>query len=251
MMKKLICIFYLFFLINISCKTNTDAISNDDKTDPDFIYTKADSIEAIELSGWLCGRLLPTDSLISDILYKLKLLRNIYGDSIAALDSSNRLLLPWVSRELLVNFDSSTVLLINNNNYTGWDTLDNIIQPDTILSYPDILGLAWLGFDEYLHPKRLAEIYEELPGVEYAEPNYIGFFGWGDYPWFPGWIDNKLVLLFPNSRFINQRNFYYYFKYIDNQPIHIGTYDVINDSIPNWWAEADRVKSVYSTWDGF
>ncbi len=250
-MKKLILVFSLFFIFNFSCKTNTDAINIDDKIEPTYSYTKADSIEAMELAGWLSGWLLPSDSLISDILYKLKLLRNTYGDSIAALDTSNRLLLPWISRQLPIKFDSSTAILVNNNNYTSWDSLDTRIQPDTIYDYPDVLGWALLGFKEYMHPRRLAEIYEQLPGVIFAEPNGYGFGGWADYPWFPGWIDNTVVFLFPNSRFINQRNFYYYFKFIDNQPVHIGTYDVINDTIPNWWVEADSVKSVFEIWDGF
>lgn len=250
-MKKFIYFFALFFLINISCKTNTDAISNDDKTEPEFIYTKADSIEAIELSGWLCGWLLPSDSLISDVLYKLKVLRNTYNDSIALLDTSNRLLIPWESRKLIIGFDSSTTIMVFNNTYTGWDSLDTNFQPDSVYIYPSTLKFFALGFKKYFHPRRLAEIYEQLPGVIYAEPNSYVFIGFDLFPWYPGWIDNTLTFLFPDSRHIDQINYYYYFKYINDLPVHIGTYDVINDTIPSWWIEADSTKSVFFFWDGF
>jgi len=245
-MKKLLCILSLFFLVNISCKTSTDAINTDDDSEPIFIYTKADSIEAIELAGWLCGWLLPTDSLISDVLYKLRLLRDTYGDSIAALDTSKRLLLPWFSRRLEIEFDSSTAALVKNNNYSGWDSLDIRFQPDSIVFILNSPVLAFLRFKEYIHPRRLAEIYSELPGIIYAGPNYRNAYPilWR-YPWFPGWVDDKLTFLVPGNLQ------YYYFKYLDNQPVLIGKYDLVNDTVPYWWDEAKNTETVFWTWDGF
>jgi hypothetical protein len=250
-MKMLICVLSLVFLINLSCKTNTDSISTIDDSNHNFNYTKADSIEAMELSLWFSAELFPPDSLVNDFLYKLNLLRNTHGDTIAALDTSNRFSLPWESNQLLVKFDDTTFQKIVNNIYIGWDTLPVQMQPDTILDTLEYFNFVQFGFNNYLHPRRLAEIYSELPGVIYAEQNGFDTGGWGEaFPWYPGLTNDKLVFLFYDGIWSNGY-VYYYFKFINTQPLHIGTFDTAKDSLPEWWNDAHIIKTVFDTWDGF
>ncbi len=250
-MKKLICVVSLVFLINLSCKTNTDAMSTIDDTNHNFNYTKADSIEALELSLWFSAELFPPDSMVSDFLYKLDLLRDTHGDTIAALDTSNRFSLPWKRNQLLVKFDDTTFQKVVNNIYIGWDTLPVQIQPDTILDTLEYVNLVLFGFNNYLHPRRLAEIYSELPGVIYAEQNGIMTAGVGeDFPWYLGLTNDSLAFLFYDGNWTTIF-VYYYFKYINEQPIHFGTFNTAKDSIPDWWNEAVSIKLDFWTWNGF
>lgn len=220
--------------------------SNNDSTV--LIYSFQDSIEAREFATWYSGELLPSDSLVFKLLYNLNYLRSVYGDSFSVLDTWNRFLAPWVIGQLVVRFDSTTASLINNNEYTGWDSIEVTLRPDSVLKYPDRFGIALFGFDEYYNPRRLAEIYETLPGVIWAEPNGIDFDGLSGFPFFPGVSNNELTYLYPFLPGIT--HYYLYFKFIGGEPQHIGTWDIINEPEPPWWQEAKKNIDWFNDWDG-
>jgi hypothetical protein len=255
-MKRIVTIIIsclLLLSILIACESGRDAIGPQEIPPEDdgdeHGYSAEDTLEAQILSCWFTGELLATDSLFSELLYSINYLRHVHGDSCSVLNK-NRFMAPWRIGELIVGFDAVTADQVRNHQYTGWDSLAEHLRPDSILEYPDRLGIALLGFDELYNPRRLADSYQELPGVRYSEPNAIGFITEATFPIFPGWIDEEMSYVFVHG-FLYLASRYSYFKYINTEPQYIGTYDILaNEPAPDWWPEAQSNIENFYTWDG-
>ena len=120
------------FLVSFSCENPSEA--KEDVACPSdsriqLSYSSKDSNEAKVFALWYSGELLPSDSLVCECLFSLNYLRDIWGDSIGVVNEV-RFNAPWVNRELIVGFNSLTLSLVMNSQYTGWGVLDEFLQPD-------------------------------------------------------------------------------------------------------------------------
>ena len=88
---------------------------------------------------------------------------------------------PWAAGSLLIWADSATGAAMQQGLYTAWNRLNATIGVTEIrywdwrLRTDQALSVT---FDERLNVARVAEAYEELPGVSGTEPNHW----FGDYP---------------------------------------------------------------------
>jgi hypothetical protein len=208
-------------------------------------YSKADSSEAKEFALWLSGKLQPTDSLVSELLYNLNYIRHRFGDSILIL-RSRRFMAPWIPSIIYVQFDDSTALKVSNGEYHEWDRLPEYIRPKGNINL--FYGGVDLGFSGYFHPKRLAELYKTLPGVIGASPTYMMYTDGHVYPIYPRKIGSDMTYLFTDG-FDGQIYHSCYFRYTNGVPHFIGDWNV-RDSIPSWWVEASHNLGYFVKWDG-
>jgi len=241
-------IFMCLCLLQVSsCRKNNEILKTDfEIVESDNLqYTASDSVEAIEFSLWLSGQLEAPDSLVSEALNRLHMLREKYR---ATYPVSRRFMPPWNISELICDVDSITADSINKNTYTGWYQLPFSLQPDSILYFPDNFGNMLISIKEPYHPRRLAEIYATLPGINYCEPNGIILVADADFPFTPGIINGSLAFLFPNATYL--ASIYYYFRFIENEPQFIGQWNMPNDPEPDWWPEARVILDNFFEWDG-
>jgi hypothetical protein len=245
-MRHVFIITAIFLVFTCSCKKSSTSLNSE--FDPEQLeYSAEDSIEAFELALWYEGNFLPSKTTIKNMLFSINYLRYTFGNTIPVL-YQNRFMPPWKIGQLVVGFDDSTAALVRNHQYDGWNQLEAHLRPDTLLHYPDDLGHALLGFDEPYNPLYLSELYESLPGIEWCEPNGIGFAG-GTFPIFPGYIQNAMSFIFvENYSYIPSK--YYYFKYIENEPIFVGVNDLSDQINPDWWQEASGNLHQFGTWQG-
>lgn len=213
-------------------------------------YSREDSLEAMEFALWLSGKLRPTDSLVSELLYNLNYLRFVYDDSIRYRDSlsvlrARRFMAPWVVSQLAVKFDSVTAQLVNSGRYDAWNRFEASLRPKSF-NPVDNLGWTWLKFDGCLNPKRLTELYSTLQGVINAEPNYYVFAGFATFPIFPRLVGNNMTYVFT----LGNSGPIWYFKYVDDKPYYVGTTYRYSGSLPDWWNEARINEENFYGWDG-
>jgi len=218
-----------------------------------FMYTAEDTLEGAEFALWLEGKLLATDSTTSRTMRSLKYLRYKYGDSVWIYPSiakvlGTRFMPPWEIGQLAVRFDSATGRQVKDGLYTGWDSLDASLRPDTILMISRTLTWTVLGFDESYNPIRLSEFYRNLPGVVVAEPSWRGWMAIRTFPMFPGLKDGELSYVLLEDGLLGLP--YLYFRDIHGEPQLIGVWDPQTEQAPSWWTEASENKERFSSWDG-
>ena len=107
---------------------------------------------------------------------------------------------------------------------------------------PIITAYGWrthIYFAGRQHPKRLAEIYRALPGV-----NLAGVDGWiGDYsnvyPWrIPGGMSYLFRNAFGDCLAGCMESHFYYFRRMGGTTEFVGWFRVYQDPYPAWWPEA-------------
>ena len=252
-MKEIFIIYttIIFLFFSYSCKrSTTEILDNDDSTqliDSVIVDWVKDSTEAFNLALWFEGNLLPSDSMVKYCQNNINYLRFVYSDSFPFLKYIH-FKTPWKIGQISVKFDNSTAYLVNQHQYDGWNSLDSSLRPDSILKYPDNLGWALLGFNAPYNPIKLSTFYKNLPGVRCSEPNGI-IRAWGTFPIFPGLINGEMTYLFIEDYVWEPRN-YYYFKYIDKEPVFIGHYDIYTQEEPDWWEEAKNNIDQFYNWSG-
>jgi hypothetical protein len=206
-----------------------------------------DSTEAYNAALWFSGDLTPPDSLVSRHLFNLKYIRSVFADSVSQV--SIRFQPPWEIGVLAVKFDDTTAALVRNGTYTGWDTLPPVLRPDSILEEPNEMGWAYFRFARPFHPARLADIYRNLRGVLYTEPNFV-FNIFGFFTVIPWLVDGKYSYDFVFEVFGAGGDFEY-FKFTQAAPDHAGTWSSQRDSVCSWCSEIPISPANYSTWNGF
>jgi hypothetical protein len=218
-------------------------------------YTHADSIEAGNFAVWYSGQNCPSDSLISELLYSLNYLRYVYGDSVRFHDSISvvrtRFMAPWLVSALELGVNDSAAKKIDSGRYDAWNRFPAYLRPSSYsVDMNPWYKLATLGFKGLLHPRRLAELYDTLPGVRYATPMGFMFLDWGTFPIYPGFDGRDWSYLFTRDNWAGPSTVWY-FKYVDGVPHYIG---VINpgDPEPTWWREAFLIVNPpnFTHWDG-
>ena len=253
-MRTSIFIAVLSTLTFFNCQKHDNPIQVSENTPLVFSYSHQDSVEGTNIALWFDGNLLAADSTKSRLMYSLKYLRQTYADSQTvhpSLDSVflNRFFPPWVIGELSIGFDSTTAIQVRNHQYTGWNSLDIAIRPDTILQAPDLMGDALLGFSEPYNPARLAESYKTLPGVRWAEPNYAGYI-LGGYPVYPGKFSGEMGYVFLKNYDMEIHGPFYYFQYKNGKPIFVGEWSGSTVSLP-WGSAVQESVDSFSVWKGY
>lgn len=198
----------------------------DDSPYPDLGYTTADSTEAIQMAWYWDRRMTPTDSTRDYLLYHMKLLRLAWEDTLPFI-ADQRFLLPWMPGIAQIRFDSTTAQEVRNGTYTGFSTLPEFYQPDS-LNISDQTNWATAYFEANLHPVVMCQYFEELPGVSRAVPNPLIFLG-GDLPLFFGWVDTAFAVLFNENPMLIPTA--HYFKVVAGAPVYFG----------NEWDESDSL----------
>jgi len=210
-------------------------------------FTPKEDEEAELMALCLSGELVAPDSLYEQISNDLRDIRDAFGDTFQII-ARIEFFPPWMAGQLMMSFEDSVVQQIRNGEYHAWDELNQeyqVVDIDTGLI--DFIGLVVLTFNGRLHPWRLAELYEKLPGVRYASPNFI----YGDRPnvyaretggglsylFRNGWGDCPAGCIY---------NEYWYFIFAGNQPAFVGYWSPHQQSEPpDWWGEARLNKEHY------
>jgi hypothetical protein len=122
-------------------------------------------------------------------------------------DTSITFLPPWAPGSIIVGFDDVTARLVEAGLYNEWDGLNQRFSLEKANLSSIRYGMAFLEFSaRKVHPKYIAEQYETLSGVEYAEPDY----NTGDcsniYPYIPDYDGGIL------SGNLDGRTRYYLFR---------------------------------------
>lgn len=214
-------------------------------------YSHADSIEAGNFSVWYSGQNRPSDSLISELLYSLNYLRYVFGDSVHFNNSylvlrQTRFIAPWVVSELLLKVDDTTAHRINLGRYDAWNRFDEYLRP-AHYETADPLGWVTLHFNGFLHPRRLGEMYRQLPGVMDWDVNLVVFGEWETFPIFPSFDGENWSYLFTRGTGLGPITDWY-FKYVGGVPHYVGVWNP-GDPEPPWWNEPQNgIDFVH--WDG-
>ncbi|MEM8947555.1 MAG: hypothetical protein AAGD11_20445 [Planctomycetota bacterium] len=125
------------------------------------------AIEADLLAVEVTGQLLPSEALAEQIQGDLAVIRNTYPAF-----ADIRVRPYWMPGELLVGLQPTAFAQYENGTFTGFDPLF------ASLGVPDIQAYSFqptlvLDFGRVYHGERLAELFDNIDGVRYAEPNYL------------------------------------------------------------------------------
>ncbi len=144
---------------------------NDNSThDP---VTPQTDTEASDAALWLSGELTAPEKLYEQIRDELALIREEWEDSLDAVKIGFRV--PWEPGRLVMGFTQESYDSIAAGEYHHWDSLNTVYGLDTIVLSTPLFRQLKLKFQERLHPLVLADIYADLPGLRFVEPNrYYG-----------------------------------------------------------------------------
>ena len=131
-----------------------------------------------------------------------------------------RFQLPWFLGEIVIAFDDSTSQRVRDQDYRVWNHLADSLRPISILREPDEeLGIGLFGVKSNYNPIVLSKIYGSLPGIRFAEPNFINHGGGNSFPIYPyPDPDNKRYLFQENGKL-------YLFKMKSESAIELNFHD--------------------------
>ena len=203
--------------------------------------------EAELIALCLSGQMVAPQDLYEQVRRDLASIRATFGDTLEA----TRLISfwpPWQPGELGIGVDDTTAQQILSGEYHAWDALNEKYELTSMNTrHLSGIGAVFLTFRGRLHPCRLGELYERLPGVEITTPNhipgdwskvcarqtltgmsYLFHHGWGSCP--SGCIYSE----------------YWYFRVDDNWPMFVGHWVPHEDpNVPEWWEEAKVNRDHY------
>lgn len=192
--------------------------------------------EAEEMALYLSGNLTAPDELYEQVRSDLAAIRYEFFGNGTGIEFTP----PWILGEFFVSFNDTEYQMIVNETYDAWDELNSeyAVVVDNIYK---IIPTAYLVSECRWHPVRLAELYENLPGVKHVAPSRWA----GDFSnIYPRQTGNGITYLFRWGSgdcpmgCIN--NHYSYFVFKDGEPISLGHYDPSKDPKPDWWDEASK-----------
>jgi len=198
---------------------------------PDIEYSFEDSLEAIHMAVLWDERLLPTESTTEALLYHLNYLRSMWRSSLELVDDQ-RFHPPWEIGVVIAGLDSIAAREFRDGEYSGFDSLNDSLIPDSIIVFQTV-DIATCYYDDPYHPRRLCEIFEALPGIEYAVPSVPMFIdGAGssatedNFPIQFGLISGEWAFIFHDDWDLP----HYYFKFISGEPDFLGMVTENSDS---------------------
>jgi len=228
--------------LGIACSNTLDYDNTKYLSDKDI--TKADEMEASQISLWFEGKLTDPGYLNEVIQQDLKRIRNEAPDSLQKI-VSKRFQLPWMTGEIIVAFDDTTSQSVLNQEYNGWSNLADSLRPESMLREPDKeLGIGLFKVKSNYNPIILSNIYVSLPGIRFAEPNFVNHGGENSFPIYP--------YLQPDvSRYLFQENSkLYLFEMKSGESTEIKFWNRRLKSAPSWWDDINTVYANFSQWPG-
>jgi hypothetical protein len=236
-------LFLILFLLSalISCSKST---KHDTYQLPPGAYREA-SLIALCLSGELEA----PEFLSNEVLIELATIRSIFGDDYPI--TRLEFMPPWVVGCLIVVFDDTTAEKVANGEYQAWDQLNHWCQVTKINIYEEPRhNFVKLNYEKLMHPNRLGELYQNLPGVIHSHANYLE----GDWPnVYPRKMDGTMTYLFryawgdcPAGCIYNE---YWYFIFEGDRPLYVGHWvPYYGPELPKWWEEAKLNQEAYRSW---
>ena len=222
--RSITCLVLILLIFISSC--DDDNITNSPVSGyPDLGLGVEDSLEAFEIALYWDEQLNPNDRTIESQLYHLNYLRQYWIDSLNWL-ADDRFLAPWEIGQVIVGLDSASTQALLNGNYQGFDQIDSIFVPDSINVNENLL-IALFIYDEQYNPLPICEIFSNLPGIRYANPNALGFISGNDFPIIIGEIRGELAYVF-HRYYIHSPH--YYFRYESGLPIFHGEFSHIDST---------------------
>jgi hypothetical protein len=171
---------------------------------------------------------------------------------------------PWKPGEIGISFDDETQGIVVSGEYTAWDQLNATYHAEKVNI--DILFRVFVKIEfneKAVHPKRIAEEYNDLAGVEFAcASRIIGDFS-NIYPYIPGYQDARIrgeglgdktrYYLFrkgdgdcPSGCILND---YWLFSVDADSIKYMGYYNPDNfPEKPYWWDIAQKAINLYRTY---
>lgn len=185
---------------------------------------------------YLSGNLTAPDELYEQILSDLTAISSKYFNN----HSVGEFTPPWIPSCIYMSFQEECRSQVINGTYDAWNDLNEEYGVKKITAH-DYSSIVTINFYCRLNSERLAELYEDLPGIKYIQPNapvgdrsnifprqteegitYLLYWGYGDCP--AGCTEK----------------YYSYYVFENEQPMHIGYYDRQQDPEPDWWSEAEQ-----------
>ncbi|MBC8550586.1 MAG: hypothetical protein H8D23_13145 [Candidatus Brocadiales bacterium] len=130
---------------------------------------------------------------------------------------------PWEVGRLSLGFEDIQIQEILSNHYTGWDSIPEQFRPDSVRVTSENWGTVRAYVSNRQHPVLLAEQYQGLPGLKWAEASTYGVF---DYPHFPILVfdhDGQLEYVFHLYEFES-----HHFKIFEYEPVYLGEMQFID-----------------------
>jgi len=227
-------------LILVSCGSGIDTVGG---IQPDPVPANAESNQA---ALWTSGDFRVPVYLSQKISTDLNCIRETFGEEIPAVEIEFRF--PAVPGELLFGLKEETIAKIRNGSFTEFNTLN--AEYDAVIDTSKTSlqsGFLKLRFSDDLNPYRLDDLYSNLDGVIYAEPN--GLLGdWSCvYPWLES---DRMTYLFrqawgdcPAGCAYSD---FWYFRDTESGLVYVGEW-LLGDPEPSWWNEAREGYERYAT----
>lgn len=123
--------------------------------------------------------------------------------------------------------------------YYQWNDLNAQLGPVSIL--PLESERAELEFTATINPCLAAKLYQELPGIVSATPLFDGADGPDIYIGFSTWSGYTYLFRYAYDGCENQclNEEYYYFRFIDVEPVLVGRWDPALADAPAWWYDVE------------
>lgn len=137
----------------------------------DVTKTPRENAEAEEAALWMSGSLIAPDSLYFIIERQLALIREEYGEQLPRLKTLH--FSPYLySNRLMISLRPEAMQRYEAGTYEDLDSLNAVFKLKTM---SHMFGTVFLAtFEGRYHPLGIAEVYWQVPSVEYAEPDGIG-----------------------------------------------------------------------------
>lgn len=201
-------------------------------------YSSEDKSEAREIALWLGRNLTYSDLDYYEVMWSLNEIRYFYGAEYSFLKNI-RFQLPWISGQIIIKADSATTIAIKNEQYTGWETVDDSLRP-SVVEHLGAGDFFLIDTGKPYNPWILSDLYAQLPGIILAEPNLLGppVFP-GTYPIIPVYLDERTGYIFNSS---------HYFEVQGEIMKFVGQLPYTGHPKPKWVLDAEYFIQNFAYW---
>jgi len=217
---------------------------DDETSNSPFVPTPQTDRDAQVISLILGPAIRPNQTLAMSVARELDVIREKYGDEIPAVDQGPRP--PWQENAITLWMTAGAADSVRQGTYTSWNDL-NEAEGATLQSVSISNPRATLKFDDWIHPRLMAEKYAGLPGVVWAAPSRIAG-DWSNlYPFQHEFGRSYLFRKGDGDCFLGCiNNEYWYFRHKGIE--YVGHWDPSEEPEPEWWAEAKLNKDYFFWW---
>ena len=211
-----------------------------------FIPTPESSRDAQLISLILGQTIRPNQTLAMSVAKELDVIREKYRDEIPAVDQGPRP--AWQENAVVLWMTEGAADSVRQGIYAAWNDL-NEAEGATLQSVSISNPRATLKFDDWIHPRLMAEKYAGLPGVVWTAPS--GIIGdWPNlYPFQHEFGRSYLFRKADGDCFLGCiNNEFWYFRHASSGIEYVGHWNPEKDPEPGWWAEAKLNKDYFFWW---